>query len=364
MKNFERVSKLFIVGIKDFHLGKEFDSFLKDYPISGVALFNSPHDNPQNIWSNREASLDAVYDFANRIRSKNLFISCDQEGGRVRRLRGAFVSLPSAQKLVEASDSGRQMPLLRELYSLAARQMALSGITLNFAPVCDLRYSESNNVVGDRSFGSRAEDIITYIQTFCEAFEEEGVRTTLKHFPGHGPTRFDSHEKIATLFKSKREFLAEDLSIFKQAQDFASAIMTAHIAFEEEPERLISLDSELQVELRQGFAKKLAWITDDLQMMKAVADIQPWIKAYQCGYDYLLLCGTLDQAARSIEETIRFAEGSIKNFQDESKLEKRISRSETLFSPEGGLLKFEMWKSKILEYENKAKEILEKLSIA
>jgi hypothetical protein len=98
--------------------------------------------------------------------------------------------------------------------------------------------------------------------------------------------------------------------------------------------------------------------------MKAVADKNPWIKAFQCAYDYLLLCGSLDQASQSIEETIRFAEASIKDFKDETLLQQRISRSETFFIPEGGLLKFEMWKSKILEYESKAQEILQKLSLA
>lgn len=363
MKNFRRVSKLFVTGVKDFLFNKDLELFLKEYPISGIALFNSPHDSPSNIWSDREGSLEAVYDFAREIHSRGIFLSCDQEGGRVRRLRGAFVNLPSAQKISEASDEGRQMPLIRQLYSLAARQMALTGIQVNFAPVCDIRTSQSSAVVGDRSFGSSIDEILSFIQVFCEAFQEEGVHTTLKHFPGHGPTTFDSHERVATLFKPKSDLIREDLQVFRQAQDFASAIMTAHIAFEDDPERIVSLDAKLQAELRTGFAKRLAWFTDDIQTMKAVAEKQPWIQAFDCLYDYLLLCGTLDQASKSIEETIRYAEASCTNFQKETDLEKRLERSASLFSPDGALLKFEMWKSKILEYETKAQEIIEKLQI-
>lgn len=362
MKNFKRISKLFIVGVKDFKFSKELESFLKEYPVSGLSLFNSPHDSPSNIWQNRDASLEAVYEFAHNSLARGIFLSCDQEGGRVRRLRGPFVALPSAQKMTEFATELRSLDKLRALYSLAARQMALTGITLNFAPVCDLRVRESSSVVGDRSFGSSLEEAFAFIDIFCTAFEDEGVHTTLKHFPGHGPTQTDSHDNIAVLFKPKKEFLREDLQVFVRAQDLTSAIMTAHIAFEEDPERIISLDAEILEELKQGFSKNLAWITDDLQTMKAVSEKKPWVRAYECPYDFLLLCGDLDQAARSIEETIRHAESSVKNFQDETRLEKRLSRSESLFSPSGGLLKFDQWKEKILEYENKAQEILEEIS--
>src|SRR5690606_14361412 len=110
------------------------------------------------------------------------------------------------------------------------------------------------------------ERALPFIENFCKTFEAEGIHTTLKHLPGHGPSEFDSHQKIAVLFKPKRELFREDLEIFRKASAYASCVMTAHIAYEEDPERLVSMDVELVEELRNEMmnAPDLLWITDDL----------------------------------------------------------------------------------------------------
>lgn len=364
MKNFRDVSKLFIVGVKDFNYSPELKSFLKDYRPSGIALFNSPFDNPSNIWQDRESSLEIVHEFMHKIKDSVNFVACDQEGGRVRRLRGAFTHLPAGQKVAEALQDKASMAQILELYRYAAKQMAATGIHLNFAPVCDLRLKESSNVVGDRSFGSTEAEALPLIEAFCKAFEEENVHTTLKHFPGHGPTTFDSHERPATIFKSKEEVFREDREIFVKAAAKTSAIMTAHLTYEDFQDRVISIDPEFLTELKAGLPKNLAWITDDLQGMKAVSERKPWLAAFDCQYDFELICGSLDQSAVAIEETIRHAESKVKNFSDETKLTNRLSRAENFFDDGIEIANFDQWKKSILEWESKANEVLQESGLA
>src|SRR5438477_312495 len=118
-------------------------------------------------------------------------------------------------------------------------------------------------------------------------------------------------------------FSPKRCEIFVKAAELSSAIMTAHIAFEEEPQKIFSLDQELLKEFKKGFREDLVWITDDLLSMKAVADKKPWLKALECGYDFISICGTLEESLKAIEESIRYSETAIQGFKMEQELEKR-----------------------------------------
>lgn len=359
------IAELFIVGVRDFRFNSELQAFLKEYPIAGIALFNSPHDDPHHIWKDRDVAVEAVYDFVRGVYSSPCaprFLAVDQEGGRVRRLRPPFLNLPSAEVIENLFREKRASAIdLGEFYALAARQMAQTGIHLNFAPVCDVRYKDSHDVVGDRSFGPSAEAILPLVEIFCEAFEENEVHTTLKHFPGHGPTHFDSHEQVAVLSKTKKELLKTDTAIFKKACAWASAVMTAHIAFEDEPNRIFSLDPELLSEFRPLLPSRLAWITDDLLSMKAVSKLKPWIKAYDSAYDFILVCGNLEESAAAIDETIHHAETAVgQNFSRQQGLEERLKRSGEFFVKKTKLKAFNEWKKEILRLEKEGTSIVEK----
>jgi len=361
MKNLKDISSLFIVGIKDFQFTPELQSFLKEYPVSGLALFNSPWDSPDNIWNDRTTCLEVFHEFIHKILDYDVFIAADQEGGRVRRLRGPYLHLPTAEMISEVSKIPEKHDAITGLYSMAAKQMAASKVHLNFAPVCDLRTSESHDVIGDRSYGSKVDEVIKQTQTFCDVFEKEKVHTTLKHLPGHGPTQKDSHDEVASLFKPKEEVMREDFQVFKQTASNASAVMTAHVAYLEDPDRIVSLDPKLIAELKSQMPDSLAWITDDILVMKAVEDRKPCLRAYDAQYDFSLLCGDLDKASGAIDETIRYVEAKLKNFQDEQNLNKRIKRSRSFFKHPEKPSAYEGWSKNIFELEKRGLEFLEQI---
>lgn len=357
MSKFQKIASLFIVGVKDCRYTKDLENFLKTFRVSGLALFNSPFDSPDNIWGDKQASLEIVHDFISRTQQKVNFIAADQEGGRVRRLRGHFVNLPSAQKASQMAE--RSAERMRRIYELAALQMAATGIRLNFAPVCDLRTNDSNNVVGDRSFGSDRLRVIQMAKLFCESFERSGVHTTLKHFPGHGPTRFDSHEQLALISKNLDSYRSEDASIFKEVAELASAVMTAHIGFEDSGSIPFSLNAALFEKFKNELPAGKALITDDLQNMKAVSELKPWVRALELPYDFILLCGSLDQAAQSIEEAIRHIERTTTSFSQEERLDDRLKQSQSLFLSESKIEPFSRWKQQIVGWEEEAAQYLE-----
>lgn len=363
MRNWKQIAKLFVIGVKDFNYSQELRSFLKDFPVSGVALFNSPFDSPDNVWSHRDASLEAVFEFNQKILNDVHFISADQEGGRVRRLRGAFLRLPAAQALANACESPSAQKKAFELYKLAAKQMALAGIQLNFAPVCDLQTKDSHNVVGDRSYGSNPKTVIDWAQRFCEAFRAGEVLTTLKHFPGHGPSKMDSHERAALIEKPMDDYWREDVNIFNQLMPFASLLMTGHLSFPEKPDEILSMNSQMIESFLKKSTKRLPLITDDLLSMKAVSDLKPWIRAFDAPYRFILLCGDLQKSFQAIEETIRHAEDSVVTFAQQQDLEKRIDQSVQFLRTERSTLGFENWKASILNYENQGNEILYQLGL-
>ncbi len=360
MKHSEIVPKFFVVGVKDFIVSQDLLSFLRQFKVSGLALFNSPHDHPQNIWADPDAAAEGVYEFSRVISPMVPFLSVDQEGGRVRRLRKPFVNLPSAGRIGIAIENGMENAVA-ELYRLSAQQMGLADISVVFAPVCDIRYPEGNDVIGDRSFGETAELVLKAVKFFCNIFEQEDLRTILKHYPGHGPTHFDSHAQIARLFKTQSEMAALDSRIFLDSIDHASGVMTAHIAYKDFPERIFSLDKEWVLETKNKFGRDKVLISDDLLSMKAVSSLRPWIKCYEAGYDYILTCGTLDEAARAIEETIRHSEQRSIQFEEELTIERRAEKSWTRFAKPHKRLSFAEWKSELLRFEDEAQYYLDQI---
>lgn len=347
----KNLAKRFIVGVKDFHFSAELQSLLKDFPIAGIALFNSPHSDSRHLWSDPQAALEALYEFVSRIRSEVQFLVADQEGGRVLRLKKPFIELPSAAKISEAFPSDSKHFLeLRELYQAVAEQMSLCQIRWNFAPVCDLRQESGHSVIGDRSYSDKADEVVSQARIFCESFQDRSVLTCLKHFPGHGSSSQDSHEKIAVLGKSEEEMIQTDQKIFQELASVAGAIMPGHLAFPEKPDELLSLKHDFLKASRELFPSKLIWITDDLISMKAVSEMQPWRLCLRAGYDYILLCGEVEQAHFALEDSLKLAETEPLSIQASSFPFQGIEK----------LPRFSSWREKIEMQTEKAHRLLEK----
>ena len=158
-----------------------------------------------------------------------LLVASDEEGGRVSRLDddGLVTPVPAARWLANNASAANVEDRGRRL----GRQMRDLGVNWNFAPVYDVTSASSSSVIGDRAYSGRPAVVARYAGAFARGLRAGGVRTTAKHFPGHGRTTTDSHSTLPVVKASRSTLWPTDLYPYRVASDPLSAVMTAHIAY-------------------------------------------------------------------------------------------------------------------------------------
>ncbi len=156
-----------------------------------------------------------------------LFISIDQEGGKVNRLKEKY----GFPRSVSAANLGKYQLDSVQFYSqITATTLAGLGFNVNFAPVVDLASNPDNPVIAksERAFSAKADSVSLFAREVIQQHRKAGVITVLKHFPGHGSSKDDTHLGIADVTKTWNE---AELIPYRALLDsgYVDAIMTAHI---------------------------------------------------------------------------------------------------------------------------------------
>src|SRR5580765_4909 len=166
-------------------------------------------------------------------RPRRLFIGIDEEGGWVSQLDGHLTVPPNAALLARGATGGE----IAELHAVTARRLRALGVDWNFAPVADIHSESRNPVIGARAFGSDPAAVTRAVAEALRGFREGGLASCLKHFPGHGDTRLDSHLALPVCGADRATLESRELAPFRANLD-ADAIMTAHVVFPAlDPER-------------------------------------------------------------------------------------------------------------------------------
>ncbi len=242
-----------------------------------------------------------------------LLISIDQEGGKVNRLktRYGFPAMPSAYDVAQRGD----ISYARTIATRIASTCGSIGINVNYAPVMDL-HNPSCPVLGkiERCFSSNPNTVAKYGEVYVDAHRENNVLTVLKHFPGHGNSRSDSHKGIADVSRywKTNELLPYQKLIEKNKVD---AIMTAHIINTQlEPSKLPATLSKKIITgtLRNELGYQGVIITDDMQMgaiAKYYGFKESIKKAILAGVDILMFSNNIPGAnqysASNVHSTIK-----------------------------------------------------------
>jgi beta-N-acetylhexosaminidase len=223
-----------------------------------------------------------------------LLIAVDQEGGAVSRLSRGFTVFPGNKALGMTGD-----PALAELSAFAiGRELLSVGINMNLAPVVDVNSNPQNPVIGIRAFGESPEIVVAFAKKALEGFQNAGIITSLKHFPGHGAVESDSHEMLPILNKTHEELVKTDLLPFTALAPFAHSIMTAHILVPAlDPHNCITLSEKGLKILREQLSFEGVIISDSLVMESIlknsatgeIAEIA--LQAINAGCDLLILGG-------------------------------------------------------------------------
>lgn len=212
-------------------------------------------------------------------------ISVDQEGGNVQRLssRRGFGSYPMARSVGRRYTPEKALTTYRKM----ARELAETGINLNYGPVVDLDLYRWNPIIGrkGRSYGDDPEKVVEFARAFITAHREANVLTCIKHFPGHGSSRTDSHKRLVDLTKSWKEIELEPYRALKR-EGLVDTIMVGHLFLPR-----FSGEGRLPATLAPGAIE--GWIRDDL------------------GFDGVVITDDLEMAAvkkhHSLEKTLVMA---------------------------------------------------------
>ena len=276
----------FIVGIKSIKLSKKEEHFLKKYKPWGVILFSRNIKDIKQTFK-LTSSIRKVF------KDKRYPILVDQEGGRVNRLKNiiSFDNLTSEFFGNKFIKNYREFNFFYKLFiDKTSYLLRLLGININTVPVLDLKIKGANKVIGDRSF-SRNPKIVSKIGDYCiKYFKENRIGTVIKHIPGHGLAKVDSH--LSTPFVSKKlDYLTKnDFIPFKNKQSLFA--MTAHIVFTDiDNKNTVTHSKKLIKLIRNRIGFKNILISDDLSMKSLKGPIKEnTIKTFKAGCNIVLHC--------------------------------------------------------------------------
>ena len=276
----------FIVGIKSTKLLLKEREFIKKYKPWGIILFSR---NITNIKQAKNLTLSIRKIF----KDSKYPILIDQEGGRVNRLKNiiSFNNLTSEFFGKKFISKPNEFIFFYNLFiDKTSYLLKLIGVNINTSPVLDLRIKGSSNVIGDRSF-SKNPRIVSKIGDYCIShYHKNRIATVIKHIPGHGLAKVDSHLFTPVVNKNLNYLLKNDFYSFKNKKSLFA--MTAHVIFKKIDSKNTVTHSKKMISLirnRIGFKNIL--ISDDLSMKSLKGDInENTIKAFKAGCNLTLHC--------------------------------------------------------------------------
>ncbi|MBT5048379.1 MAG: beta-N-acetylhexosaminidase [Rhodospirillaceae bacterium] len=205
--------------------GEEREFFRSANPL-GLILFDYNCETPEQI-----AALTAS--FREAVGRDDAPVLIDQEGGRVARLKAPHWRHPPPSA-VFAEAAKKDLDLACRAARLNARLMARDlravGVTVDCAPVIDVPVPGADDIIGDRALGADVETIAALGRAVCDGLLDEGVLPIVKHMPGHGRARADSHKDLPTVDEPLELLDKSDFATFRLLNDMPWA-MTAHIVF-------------------------------------------------------------------------------------------------------------------------------------
>jgi len=222
----QKIGQVMMIGFDGTALTPALRDVITDLHIGGIIHYERNVESPRAL-----AQLDA--DLQNLARERGmpgLFISIDQEGGVVARLKEdkGFTEFPSAMAIAATGDAENA----RRIAQAMADELSALGINMNLTPDLDVNNNPLNPIIGTRSFGSEPARVAEFGVAFLEGLQTRGVAAIGKHFPGHGDTGVDSHIALPTVPHDRARLERVEFVPFRAAMRAQIAgIMSAHITF-------------------------------------------------------------------------------------------------------------------------------------
>ena len=299
-----QIGQLLIAGFNGHQIPPELRSLAREFGLGGVVLFARNIAEPEQV-------AEVAYDAARLVPGVPAWVSVDQEGGRVARLKAPFTEWPPMATLGRSGD----VKLAERFARALASELKAVGITLDYAPVLDIHTNPKNPVIGDRALAEKAEDVARLGSAIVRALQGEGIAACGKHFPGHGDTSTDSHVELPLVEHPPDRLRRVEFVPFKAAIEAGVAtIMTAHVLVPSlDEKRPASLSRHIVTDLlRRELHYEGVILSDDLEMKAIAARYEvpeAAVMAIEAGCDGALICsGDHATQAAALEALIHAVE--------------------------------------------------------
>ena len=283
MSQTEKLGQMVMIGIQGTKVDDDSLYMLNQYHMGGVILFDRNMESPEQV---KQLTSDLQAQSNEKV---PLFIGIDEEGGDVVRMAEKLTPPPSQKEIGATGD----IEQAKTWAIKTAKSLKDMGINVNFAPVADVGSNDK------RSYSTDANTVIDFVRAATKGYQQENIIYSLKHFPGIGKGKVDSHVDSSSIDVAKEVLMAEDILPFKTIIDENDPndyfILVSHLKYpaldEEYP---ASLSSKIMTDLlRNELGYKGIIITDDMEM-GAVANHNDFrsigVKAVKAGADIVLVC--------------------------------------------------------------------------
>ena len=283
MSQTEKIGQMVMIGIHGTKINDDSLYMLHQFHFGGVILFDR---NMQSVEQVKKLTSDIQTKSDEKI---PLFIGIDEEGGEVTRMENALTPPPSQQKIGESNDPEKA----KQWASSTAKELKNMGINVNFAPVADVGSNDT------RSYSKDTNTVINFVRAAVSGYQEQNIIYSLKHFPGIGKGKVDSHIESSSINASKETLLNEDIAPFatliKESNPDNYFILVSHLKYPElDATNPASLSKNIMTDLLRGeLGYKGIIITDDMEM-GAVANHNDFrsigVDSVKAGADIVLIC--------------------------------------------------------------------------
>jgi beta-N-acetylhexosaminidase len=299
---------LLVVGLSGTELTALERAWLKLVRPSGVILFR------RNIVDAEQTR--ALLNEATGLGARHAVRCVDVEGGTVNRLRDALSPIASAQAVAAAVRAAKKPSLARKHGELIARSVRSFGFNTTLAPVVDLTLPEATDVLGSRTTGATAADVIAYAREFLAGIAAQGIIGCGKHFPGLGGATGDTHFVTPAIERTWEQIWSEDLVPYRELHRNMPMIMTNHAAYPRTPGKNEPASASrfwITGTLRKKIGYKGVVLSDDLEMggiLKFLPVEEAAVAAVRAGSDLIEICHSAELILRSYEALISEGERS------------------------------------------------------
>ncbi|HEY9078388.1 MAG TPA: glycoside hydrolase family 3 N-terminal domain-containing protein [Anaerolineaceae bacterium] len=261
----QKIGQVMVIGFDGVEISPELEEMIHRYHIGGIVYFARNVQSPGQLGE----LTNQLQIRATAAGLPGLWISIDQEGGRVARLteKQGFTEIPGAM----AIGATGSLDTAREATEILGMELKVLGINMDYAPCVDVNINPANPVIGIRSYGSDPQQVGVFGEKIIHTLQGLGVAAVAKHFPGHGDTGVDSHTSLPSIEHDLKQVEMFDLPPFQVgALAGVAGVMIGHLTFPgiNQPDGLpATLSTQIYDNLlRKRLAYKGLAITDCLDM--------------------------------------------------------------------------------------------------